>query len=69
MAFAEKSDKVTIVDLDSNLSVEVGRIQQHGMTDIKNNLHFYKIDGNHNKGKLVMFDYAKNLSVFCDFNL
>ena len=67
LAFAEKSGTVTIVDLESRLSVKV-RPVEHGIKEV-NNLRFFKIDGNEKKGHLVMFNYAERLCVVCEFKL
>ena len=67
LAFAENCGTVTIVDLESRLSVKV-RPVEHGMKKV-NNLRFFKIDGNKKKGLLVMFDYTEKLCVLFGFDL
>ena len=66
LAFAELSGKVTVVDLETRLSIEVCSAE-HGLKNI-DNLRITILAKN-KKSQLILFDYKEKMCVSCDFNL
>ena len=66
LAYVQLRHKVSLVDSNTGLTIEVGR-PEHGLNQI-DNLRFDKVQDKR-KGCIVLFDYKQRLAVTCEFNL